>query len=154
MLDAFGLAVAGSASIPGSNIRKYIAALGCPSGKASMIGTGMHAPQRFAALANGIFIHADDYDDTGSGTHVAAPVLPAAVALCETGHRSGKDLTLALHLGAEVENKIAEAVSSRHNEDGFHTTGTCGSFGSAAAAAKLHGLNSAQTAVTLGNRRI
>ncbi len=150
MLDAFGLAVAGSASIPGGNIRKYIASLGCSSGGASIIGTNIKAPHRFAALANGISIHADDYDDTGSGMHVAAPVLPAAFALCETGRRSGKELMLAFHVGVEIENKIAEAISSRHNEEGFHTTGTCGSFGGAAAAAKLHGMNAEQTAITLG----
>ncbi|MDP9147761.1 MAG: MmgE/PrpD family protein, partial [Acidobacteriota bacterium] len=150
MLDAFGLAVAGSASIPGGNIRKYIASLGCSSGGASIIGTNIKVPHRFAALANGISIHADDYDDTGSGMHVAAPVLPAAFALCETERRSGKELMLAFHVGVEIENKIAEAISSRHNEEGFHTTGTCGSFGGAAATAKLHGMNAEQTAITLG----
>jgi 2-methylcitrate dehydratase PrpD len=46
-------------------------------------------------------------------------------------------LTLAYHLGVEVECKIAEAISPRHYQDGFHSTGTCGPFGSAAACAKL-----------------
>lgn len=150
MLDAFGLAVAGSVSNPGKNIRKYIEKLGCSDGKASIIGTGIKTTHRFAALANGISIHADDYDDTGSGMHVAAPVLPAAFALCETERCTGKDLTLAYHVGVEIENKIAEAISSRHNEEGFHTTGTCGSFGGAAAAAKLHGFDARQTAIALG----
>jgi len=31
---------------------------------------------------------------------------------------------LAYHLGAEVECKIAEAISPRHYQDGFHSTGT------------------------------
>ena len=150
ILDGFGLAVAGSNSVSGPRIRKYISTLGCPGGQASVIGTSMKTLPRFAALANGISIHADDYDDTGSGVHVAAPVLPAAFALCELGNRSGKDLMLAFHVGVEVENRIGEAMSPRHNEDGFHTTGTCGSFGSAAAAAKLLGFNASQTARTLG----
>jgi len=150
ILDGFGLALAGSASVSGPHIRKYIETLGCPTGKASIIGTGLKVPSRFAALANGISIHADDFDDTGSGVHSAAPVLPAAFALCELGRRSGKDFMLAFHVGVEVENKIGEAISPRHNEDGFHTTGTCGSFGSAAVCAKLQGLNSTQTRVALG----
>jgi 2-methylcitrate dehydratase PrpD len=150
MLDAFGLALAGSASIPGANIRKYIQRLGCSNGKASIIGTGLKTTHRFAALANGISIHADDYDDTGAGVHVAAPVLPAAFAFCETDRRTGKELTLAFHVGVEIENKIAQAISPRHHEEGFHTTGTCGSFGGAAAAAKLHGFDARQTAITLG----
>ncbi len=150
ILDGFGLALAGSASVSGPHIRKYISTLGCSGGPASIIGTGIKAPSRFAALANGVSIHADDYDDTGSGVHVAAPVLPAAFALCEMGRRSGKDLMLAFHVGVEVENKIGEAMSPRHNEDGFHTTGTCGTFGGASAAAKLHGLDVTQTAIALG----
>lgn len=150
MLDGFGLALAGSNSVSGPRIRKYISTLSCSGGEASVIGTSMKTLPRFAALANGISIHADDFDDTGSGVHVAAPTLPAAFALCEAGNRSGKDLMLAFHVGVEVENRIGEAMSPRHNEDGFHTTGTCGSFGSAAVAAKLRGLNVSQTAVTLG----
>ena len=38
--------------------------LAMPGSKASIIGTGMKVPARFAAMANGTFIHADDYDDT------------------------------------------------------------------------------------------
>jgi len=49
-----------------------------------------------------------------------------------------------------VECKIAEAISPRHYNDGFHSTGTCGSFGSAAACAKLRHLDTKQTAHALG----
>jgi 2-methylcitrate dehydratase PrpD len=151
LLDGFGLALAGSASVLGPRIRQYISSIGVASGKtATIVGTSMKAPPRFAALANGISIHADDYDDTGSALHVAAPALPPALALCETGRRSGKDLMLAFHVGVEVENKIGDAISRRHDADGFHTTGTIGSFGSAAACAKLLGLTAAQTAYALG----
>jgi 2-methylcitrate dehydratase PrpD len=150
ILDGFGLALAGSVSESGPIIRKYIETLGLSGGKAGIIGTRMKVPPRFAALANGIAIHADDYDDTGSALHVNAPVLPAAFALCESDRRSGKDFVLAYHLGVEAENKIGDAISARHNGDGFHTTGTCGTFGSVAACAKLRGLNPAQTARAIG----
>src|SRR4051812_20992988 len=112
LLDGFGLALAGSASVLGPRLRQYIASLGFTGAKgASIIGTAMKAPARFAALANGTSIHADDYDDTGSALHVAAPALPPAFALCETGRRSGKDLMLAFHVAVEVENKIGDAIS-------------------------------------------
>lgn len=150
ILDGFGLALAGSGSSIGPIIRRYVETLGCSEGETSVIGTSMKAPARFAALANGISIHADDYDDTGSALHVAAPMLPAAFALCELGRRSGKELMLAFHAGVEVASKIGDAISPRHNGDGFHTTGTCGSFGSAAACAKLRGLSAKQTAYALG----
>ena len=44
-----------------------------------IIGTKMKVHPRFAALANGISIHADDFDDTGSAFHVAAPDSSAVV---------------------------------------------------------------------------
>jgi 2-methylcitrate dehydratase PrpD len=149
ILDGFGLALGGSASTAGPRIRQYIESLGPCGGGSTVIGTKMRVHPRFAALANGISIHADDYDDTGSAMHVAAPVLPPSFALCELNRRSGKDLMLAFHVGVEVANKIGDAVSPRHQQDGYHTTGTIGTFGSAAACAKLRGLDATKTAIAL-----
>jgi 2-methylcitrate dehydratase PrpD len=160
ILDGFGLALAGSASTMGPLVRQYVQSLGSATEKASVIGTGIKAHPRFAAFANGVSIHADDFDDTqlaaakdriyGLLTHPTVGVLPPAFAMCELARRSGKDLMLAYHMGVEVECKIAEAISPRHYDEGFHTTGTCGSLGSATACAKLRGLNELQTRYTLG----
>jgi 2-methylcitrate dehydratase PrpD len=48
-------------------------------------------------------------------------------------------------VGVEVECKIAEAISPRHYEDGFHSTGTCGVFGGTSACARLKGLDAVHT---------
>jgi 2-methylcitrate dehydratase PrpD len=161
ILDGFGLALAGSVSSMGPLIRQYVQSLGAPGGTtASIIGTPIKCHPRFAALANGVWIHADDFDDTqlavakdriyGLLTHPTVPVLPPAFALAEVGHKSGKDLMLAYHIGVEVECKIAEAIAPRHYDDGFHSTGTIGAFGSVAAAAKLRGLDAKQTTHAIG----
>jgi 2-methylcitrate dehydratase PrpD len=146
ILDGFGLALAGSRAESGPISRKYIEQCGA-NPQATVIGTAMKTSPRFAALLNGISIHADDFDDTqlaaakdrvyGLLIHPTVPVLPAIFALAEQQPVSGKDWLLAYQIGAEVECKIAEAISPRHYEDGFHTSGTCGPFGSAAACAKL-----------------
>jgi 2-methylcitrate dehydratase PrpD len=160
ILDGFGLALAGSASIMGPIARKYVESFGSGEMRASVIGTGMKAHPRFAAFANGVSIHADDYDDTqlsaakdriyGLLTHPTVGVLPPAFALCEVGHRSGKEFMVAYHMGVEVETKINEAISPRHYDEGFHSTGTCGTFGSTAACARLRGLDVKQTIYALG----
>ncbi len=160
ILDGLGLALAGSVSTLGTPMKRYLEALGPCAARSSVAGTRLRVPERFAAFANGAFAHADDYDDTqlavapdrvyGLLTHPTAPVLPAALALCEAGGRSGRDLLAAYHVGVEVECKIAEAISPRHYEDGFHTTGTIGSFGSAAACARLRGLDAPRAAQALG----
>ena len=49
-----------------------------------------------------------------------------------------------------MECKIAEAISPRHYEDGFHSTGTCGVFGGTAACAKLKGLDVVHTSRAFG----
>ena len=147
ILDGFGLALAGSRAESGPISRKFIEQSGACSGKATVIGTAQKTSARFAALANGISIHADDFDDTqlaaakdrvyGLLMHPTVPVLPAIFALAEQRRVTGKEWMLAYHMGAEVECKVAESISPRHYQDGFHTTGTCGPFGSAAACAKL-----------------
>src|SRR6202171_545800 len=147
ILDGFGLALAGSVAETSSLSRKYIQSLGLGQGKATVIGSSLKATPRLAAFVNGVSIHADDFDDTqlavakdrvyGLLVHPTVPVLPALLALAERGNVSGKDLMLAYHLGVEVECKIADAISPRHYQYGFHSTGTCGPFGSAAACAKL-----------------
>src|ERR1700716_1974424 len=147
ILDGFGLALAGSRAETGPLCMRYLDTLGVPQGSSTIIGTSRKTAPQFAALVNGISIHADDFDDTqlasakdrvyGLLVHPTVPVLPAVFALGEQRKISGKDLLLAYHLGVEVECKIAEAIAPRHYEDGFHSTGTCGPFGSAAACSKL-----------------
>jgi 2-methylcitrate dehydratase PrpD len=155
LLDGIGLALAGS-KLPTYNIlRTYMSSFGFPSTGAIVIGTADRLPTRFAAFVNGIAIHVEDFDDTqlavakdrvyGLLTHPTVPVLPAAFAIAETTGRSGKDLMLAYHLGIEVETKIAEAISPRHYEDGFHSTGTCGVFGGTSACGKLRGFDAEKT---------
>src|ERR1700704_5057467 len=150
ILDALGLALAGSRAESGSISRKYVEQAGVCNGKATVIGSAQKTSPRFAALVNGVSIHADDFDDTqlavakdrvyGLLVHPTVPVLPAVLAFSERARSSGRDFMLAYHLGVEVECKIAEAIAPRHYEDGFHSTGTCGPFGSAAACSKLLGL--------------
>lgn len=147
ILDGFGLALSGSVARSGELVRRHLDDLGLADGAATVIGGGRKVAPRFAAFANGVGIHADDYDDTqlavakdrvyGLLTHPTAPALPAALAISEVVNASGRDFMLAYHLGVEVECKIAEAIAPRHYQTGFHATATCGTFAAAAAASRL-----------------
>ncbi|MGH9675305.1 MAG: MmgE/PrpD family protein [Bryobacteraceae bacterium] len=155
ILDGVGLALAGSVAETGELSRAYVKTLGLAPGGVTVIGDAMRAPPRFAAFLNGLAMHADDYDDTqlavakdrvyGLLTHPTATALPPALAVAELAGRSGIDLLLAYHVGVEVECKIAEAIAPRHYGEGFHSTGTIGGFGSAAAVAKLRGFDEGRT---------
>src|SRR6266436_4449612 len=160
ILDGIGLALSGSVAETGRLSQAYVKSLGAMKGEATIIGSALKTPVRFAAFVNGIGIHADDYDDTqlavakdrvyGLLTHPTAPTLPVALAIAESRAMSGKDLLIAYHVGVEVETKIAEAIAPRHYDQGFHSTGTCGTFGAAATAARLRGLDVTQTLYALG----
>lgn len=159
ILDGLGLALSGSVARSGELVRQHLDELGLQHGAATVIGAGRKVAPRFAAFANGVGIHADDYDDTqlavatdrvyGLLTHPTAPALPAALAMGEQTGTSGGAVMLAYHLGVEVECKIAEAIAPRHYQTGFHATATCGTFAAAAAAASLLRLDAEATARAL-----
>lgn len=160
MLDGLGLAIAGAKAPTGPLVLAYLRGEGSSAGEYSVLGTAMRTSARSAAFGNGVAIHSEDFDDTqlaaepsriyGLLCHPTAPVLPPTVVLTQPGAHSGRDFLLAYHLGVEVETKIAEAISPHHYVEGFHTTGTCGTFGSVAASARLLGLNLSQTLNALG----
>src|SRR5438045_776268 len=152
ILDGLGLALAGAASEGAHIARRYLASLGVAADPGcTVIGSPSRLPARFAAFANGLSIHADDYDDTqlavakdrvyGLLTHPTAPALPAVLSLAERAGLDGNALMLAYQIAVEVECKIAEAILPRHYQQGFHSTATCGAIRAAAGAAKLLGLD-------------
>ncbi|MFD2031634.1 MmgE/PrpD family protein [Ancylobacter dichloromethanicus] len=81
ILDGIGLALSGSVAKSGEHIQAYLKGLGINEGPATVIGTSLKVPTRFAAFANGVGIHADDYDDTRSpsprtGSMACSPTRP------------------------------------------------------------------------------
>jgi 2-methylcitrate dehydratase PrpD len=105
-----------------------------------------------AALANGTMGHTFDFDDDHrEGTmHPTVAVMPGVFALGEKIGASGKDFVRALILGLEVMIRVGESFQGKTYYQGFHPTGTCGVFGSAAACAAILGLDTKQTTYALG----
>jgi 2-methylcitrate dehydratase PrpD len=65
------------------------------------------------------------------------PPLAAALAVGERQHATGRQFLEAFLTGFEVECKISEAIHPHHYQQGFHSSGTVGTFGAMAATAKL-----------------
>jgi 2-methylcitrate dehydratase PrpD len=160
ILDAIGLAIAGELAETAPLVRRYLFDLGVIGGPATVLGTNIKTAPRFAAFANGVAIHADDFDDTqlavakdrvyGLLTHPTVTTLTSSLAMAEALGKSGYDFMLAYHLGLEVATKLAEAIAPRSYETGFHSTSMCGVFGSAASAGKLRGFDASHLSNAFG----
>src|SRR3954465_9570292 len=153
ILDTFGAALAGATS---EEAARTMAALSHTEGggPAPVWGTAEQSSARNAALLNGIAAHAFELDDTGGCDHSGAVVLPAAVAALSLAQQpvSGRAFITAVVLGYDIGRRALESFGGYrpHNEAGWHSTGTCGTFGAAAAAANLFQLRAAEAKSSLG----
>ena len=122
-------------------------------GEATVCGDTRTYTPAIAALLNGALGHSLDFDDThaDSSLHPSAPVVPAAFAVGEITGASGRDVLTAIVAGYEVCCRLGNALDpTSHYARGFHPTATAGTFGAAAAAAKLYGLSAEQIIAAFG----
>ncbi|MBI3974779.1 MAG: MmgE/PrpD family protein [Armatimonadetes bacterium] len=159
LVDGVAVMLAGATEESGTIVRAHLRDLGGRP-QAAVLGSSLRAPLQSAAWANGTAGHAMDYDDTqlatdpqsvyGLLTHPTVPVLAAALAAAEAQVASGAALLDAYIIGVEVACRTADAIHPRHYGDGFHSTGTLGGFGAAAAVARLSGCDLDQTLRAFG----
>jgi len=119
---------------------------------ASVIGHGQRLSARQAALLNGAYGHAIDYDDvsTAMGGHPTAAILPAIIAAAEAEGATGAQLLRGFVAGYEAAAMIGLLVAPGHYARGFHATGTVGAIGAAVGCATLMGLDEETTARAIG----
>jgi 2-methylcitrate dehydratase PrpD len=156
ILDTIGVTLAGSRTEVARTVLRTVQASGTPlvdhgGGGATLFGHHGGCDLLNAALVNGTAAHALDFDDCSNtlGGHPSAPILPALWALAETRRASGQQILTAYAVGVEVETKIGRAVNFHHYEKGWHPTATLGTFGSAAACARLLDLDAERIAAAL-----
>jgi 2-methylcitrate dehydratase PrpD len=146
ILDCLGVMLAGSIE-SAARILQQVAQVEGGLPLCTVVGTGRRTGSVWAALCNGTAAHALDFDDTNFALmgHPSAPVLAAALAAGELALADGRAVVHAFLLGFEVETTLAEVINPAHYEHGWHATCTLGTLGAAAAAARLLGLDGAQT---------
>ena len=161
VLDGLGLYVAGSVE-PSVRILVEEALESGGREEALLLGAGTKkVPAAMAARVLGAAGHAHDWDDTqvsrdprhvyGLLTHPTIPPLSASLVTAQRrGGVTGAEFLTAFLAGFEVECKISELMLSDHYRKGFHSSGTVGTLGSAASAAKLLGLTGSKLACAIG----
>jgi 2-methylcitrate dehydratase PrpD len=150
ILDWYGSALAGKDKPAIKKIAEMVEEMG-GNPQATLV-TGGTSSVAQAALVNGASSHIVELDDIHKGSiiHAATVVIPAALATAEWKNCTGKELITAVAIGYEVCYRIGEAVSPSHYYY-WHNTATCGTFGAAAATAKLMQLSNEQIVHTLGS---
>ena len=95
--------VSGAHLKPGEMAIRYVRAQG-GTPEATVLTTDIRTSAVNAALANGMFAHADETDDFEPVTkaHPGCAVVPAALAMAEREGRSGAELLAAVTLGYDV----------------------------------------------------
>lgn len=149
--DAIGTGLAGFTSPHGKIVQEYVLSQ-CGKREATIIGSGRQVPASLAVLANGVFVHADDYDDMGAYGHPSAPLVPALLAAAELvgiDSVSGEDLVAAYCLGFETAMTLYADGKYDQYDGCFHSTPVFGAIGAAGAVSRLLQLNHEQTVATL-----
>lgn len=152
LLDTLGCILAGSAVEEMPAVVQNIAADGTSS-EATVLGFPVKTSVFQASMLNGMLAHAVEMDDVHkrAKAHAGAVVIPAAISYGESIAASGKDLILSIVTGYEVMLRLGAAVNAtEHRLQGWHATSTCGTFGAAAATAKLANLPEREFVGALG----
>lgn len=150
LIDWFAALLPGARIEPATRLFRALAdELG--HGKAVVYGTNQRAPLRTAALLNGAASHTIEFDDIFRDAvyHPGCPVIAAALAAAQAREVDGDTLLRAIVVGYEVSTRIGVAVQPSHYRF-WHTTGTIGTFGAAAAVATVLRLNRTQFADAIG----
>ena len=100
---------------------------------------------RWGALGN--ILEMDDVDKRAI-LHPGPSIIPAALALCAEQPGLLPHLLEAIAVGYEATIRLGRATGPAHYGM-WHTTGTCGAIGAAAACGRLLGLDEVQTAHAL-----
>lgn len=151
-VDWMGSALAGKGARPVVALEQFAAAMGPSSGPSEILPSGVSSSPLFTALINGAASHVVEQDDVHNGAvfHPGTVVFPAALAVAQAEGASGRDLLVAVIAGYEIGIRVGEFLGRSHYKI-FHTTGTAGTLASAAAVAKLLGLDADGTQHALGS---
>jgi len=153
VLDSIGAALGAANHELIKNVANTYYGIAGESQVVSCWGQKRKAPLLTAIFLNAMMGHTLELDDvhTNSKTHIGTVVVPTAWALAEYLGRSGEEFLEAVICGYETMSRIGMGFGvSSHRNKGWHVTATAGTFGAAAAAAKLLKSDEEKTLSALG----
>jgi 2-methylcitrate dehydratase PrpD len=149
IVDILGISVAARDADAALAVRALRDEWGGGRPEAGYIGERARGPAALAAMVNGTYAHALDFDDTHlpSIVHPSAPMIPAILAAGQAAGSTGPQALTALVVSYEINTRLAMAQydpdlgNSVFFEHGLHATSMLGAVAAAAGSARLRGLD-------------
>lgn len=152
LVHHLGLAIGSGSTEAGRQAVRVARMLSGADDTCTIIGAGLRASPIDAAFANTTLMRADGLDDVlfPVGVHAGLMTLPTALAVGEQFRLPGRLLLTAIVAGYDLIGKLGGPVWSWSAATPRRPTIAFGPFGAVAVAAKLLGLDVAQTAHAIG----
>jgi 2-methylcitrate dehydratase PrpD len=149
VIDWFAALIPGGILAPSTMLERALAE-DIGRGGAILYPSGKRATLRTAALINGTASHVVEFDDIfrDGVLHPGSPVIAAALAAAQNAGVDGETLLRAIIAGYEISTRIGVTVNPAHYKF-WHTTGTVGTIGAAAAVGMIMRLDSEKMAHAL-----
>jgi 2-methylcitrate dehydratase PrpD len=140
IVDCIGVMIAGATEQPVRIVSSMVSA-STQNDAAPEIPGGRNLDAPDAALVNGVAAHVLDYDDVALAGHPSTVLVPAILAEGWTLDCSGEDAIAAYVAGYELWAQMVALEPGRLHDRGFHPTAVLGTLATAAACARLRGLD-------------
>ena len=151
LLDGVGLAIAANRLHAAHAACAVARTFSSPSG-VRMLGSNDLLAVSAVALANGVLVHALDFDDTHAKglVHATAVTLPAAFAVGQRVNATGADILAAAVVGYETVCRVASASPHGFHARGLHATSVSGTLAASLITSRLRGGDAEVAANGLG----
>lgn len=156
IIDVLGCVAAGANAECNQGLIELIKDWGGKAESSILIHGGKTASHN-AALANSVMARSFDFESLGPlvdgkcmPAHISGTTVITAVTMAEAYGISGKELITALLSGDNLTARIVASESTGGLPPGWDSVGTTNSFGSAAIASKIMGLDRVQIKNALG----
>ncbi|MDV6313971.1 MmgE/PrpD family protein [Gordonia amicalis] len=151
LLDGIGNAIGARRLDQGGPGLSVARGLGGPA-QAHPLGDPEAISAPAAAFANGVLMHALDFDDTHAGAlvHPTTVVAPAVLAVAEEVGATGARTVTALVAGLEIACRLGVAAPHGFHARGLHATAVVGPLAGAVAAGLLYGADADRLTDAIG----
>jgi len=153
VIDAVAVALFGSTLPWSKSVETFARHIGPQGASAIMTALLPRASAPAAALANGTFAHAFEFDNLRQpsvGVHPGSTATVGALAVAEEYGASGRDFLTALVAGNECMLRTGLAAKQTSEMMGFHAPGQTGVFGAAIAASRILKHDAQRTTMAIG----